>query len=788
MVVPGETKDRQPNQCFSMAVLSDSKLAWAMQEAGFKCSSDEAAYRAILQQVGSPLSEQAVAEVLSMMAQTQHAANIQGADQMGLAGQLANIAKGGAATGADGSSQSGWHWLVVIDALKASAPALNWQRVGELLDHPTFSIPSQHGFTLLLSAYKHATGSQLPVKVVVGRLWNNHAGQLSFLRHAVNAPPELFSFELSERKLPPIEGLQGGKSPTGTPNQAWLSIDLLHILCIMVTDTNNVPVVREMVDHPLKACPEVLLIGFAAVPNEWLQLQREIVSALLPNYLASHQPNSQVVLQKLWQVNPNLLLEALIEYYAQDPAHLVRILDICQELKELAKVLEAAPLPFSLELACLAGWRQCLGLEEWAQEHLTRDGMRFATAVLAFLDNRTLPDAPPGKPRLAEESVRSLMKVLHAVRGQLPEDLALNLKKVAAQVAALHPALASYHWTTGETFPSDIEEEANSQFQKIYSEAKPIEETVAMLQAFKVSPNPREQEVFACMIHNLFEEYRFFPRYPDKELHITAMLFGSLIAHGLVSSITLGIALRCVLDALRKPPASKMYCFGLDALQQFVTASQAWPHFLSHVCSIQHLREAEPELVAKLESALHEHVKNSEGLAAPGGGVQSALGDVCPLPAGPAAGALPNQALPGQARAPGVSAPGAGRPPSAPGLEAGLGGEAGAVAGKGVGGPVSVPDERQAQQLSIELELEGRAGQVLGDEVAALSLAPSTGTGAAARQPTLAAVISTESLESAAEKEPHEKPSEKDTDRISFLINNLSEDSVATRAVELKQK
>ncbi|GFH13782.1 uncharacterized protein HaLaN_09728 [Haematococcus lacustris] len=239
-----------------MAVHSDSKLAWAMQEAGFKCSSDEAAYRAILQQVGSPLSEQAVAEVLSMMAQTQHAANIQGADQMGLAGQLANIAKGGAATGADGSSQSGWHWLVVIDALKASAPALNWQRVGELLDHPTFSIPSQHGFTLLLSAYKHATGSQLPVKVVVGRLWNNHAGQLSFLRHAVNAPPELFSFELSERKLPPIEGLQGGKSPTGTPNQAWLSIDLLHILCIMVTDTNNVPVVREMVDHPLKACPE----------------------------------------------------------------------------------------------------------------------------------------------------------------------------------------------------------------------------------------------------------------------------------------------------------------------------------------------------------------------------------------------------------------------------------------------------------------------------------------------------------------------------------------------------
>lgn len=66
------------------------------------------------------------------------------------------------------------------------------------------------------------------------------------------------------------------------------------------------------------------------------------------------------------------------------------------------------------------------------------------------------------------------------------------------------------------------------------------------------------------MIHNLFDEYRFFARYPDRELHITAALFGSLIKHGLVSSITLGMALRYVLDALRKPPGNKMFIFGLE--------------------------------------------------------------------------------------------------------------------------------------------------------------------------------------------------------------------------------
>ena len=39
---------------------------------------------------------------------------------------------------------------------------------------------------------------------------------------------------------------------------------------------------------------------------------------------------------------------------------------------------------------------------------------------------------------------------------------------------------------------------------------------MSTLQRFRSSALPREQEVFACMVHNLFDEYKFFPRYPDK--------------------------------------------------------------------------------------------------------------------------------------------------------------------------------------------------------------------------------------------------------------------------------
>lgn len=90
-----------------------------------------------------------------------------------------------------------------------------------------------------------------------------------------------------------------------------------------------------------------------------------------------------------------------------------------------------------------------------------------------------------------------------------------------------------------------------------------------MLQRFKDSTIKREREVFNCMLRNLFEEYRFFPQYPDKELHITACLFGGIIEKGLVTYMALGLALRYVLEALRKPYGSKMYYFGIAALDRF---------------------------------------------------------------------------------------------------------------------------------------------------------------------------------------------------------------------------
>ena len=52
---------------------------------------------------------------------------------------------------------------------------------------------------------------------------------------------------------------------------------------------------------------------------------------------------------------------------------------------------------------------------------------------------------------------------------------------------------------------------------------------------------------------------------------MTAQLFGGIIEHGLVTMVPLGLALRFVLDAVKRPTDSNMYFFGVAALDRFRT-------------------------------------------------------------------------------------------------------------------------------------------------------------------------------------------------------------------------
>jgi len=218
-----------------------------------------------------------------------------------------------------------------------------------------------------------------------------------------------------------------------------------------------------------------------------------------------------------------------------------------------------------------------------------------------------------------------------------PENAA-TLKNVHAAYLQLYPQLADVTPAIDTSAPAgaetsfspEVEETTTDYYKRIYRGEITIPEIVDLLQRFKNSADAREQDIYACMIHNLFDEYRFFSTYREKVLSITSDLFGALIQRQLVSYIPLGIALRYVLDALRSPPGSKMFNFGAQALSRFRSRLQEWPTYCSHLLQIPHLQQVHPEIVQYIQSILPAAAA-AAAAAASGTGLDSGINSTSDL-------------------------------------------------------------------------------------------------------------------------------------------------------------
>jgi CCR4-NOT transcription complex subunit 1 len=61
-------------------------------------------------------------------------------------------------------------------------------------------------------------------------------------------------------------------------------------------------------------------------------LHEDLIARFLIVFLSGHA-NSLLVMTKLWQIAPDLLLTSFIEFYNKDATSISRTLDIAQELK-----------------------------------------------------------------------------------------------------------------------------------------------------------------------------------------------------------------------------------------------------------------------------------------------------------------------------------------------------------------------------------------------------------------------------------------------------------------------
>lgn len=564
----------------------ESSMASAMEKLGPSCTQDETSFQEFLKTVSAP-TEHTVAEVIAMI--------------------TSNSEKG----------KPGWNVTVLVDGLVVANPALDWHHVAGQLDVPGFHVPDAAALEMLMRIWRQAVSDTFPLSSLVGGLWKNAEGQLSFLRQATRAEPEVFSWAHAERRQEAIDGLTNDKSSIGTSNSCWLCLDLYSTLAALAASGYEEDV-RGILEHPLKVCPEVFLLGAATVEGDWGPLQAD-VDALCSSYLQTNS-NSGVVLKRLWPQNRDLVLKCMVNMQSKEPTSVARLLDVCQELRALSEVLEATAAPFCLELAALAARREYLNLEKWLCDQFTTRGVSFMQASVSFLDAKLREDVPPsthGSPARLGISVETLavfLRVLAANAGEVPTDTLQQLKLVQAVAVQAHPELATVIAEAGvmEAFPQDVEEEANAAFQKMYQGELTVDDVISLLLRYKSGMEAREQDVYACMVHNLFDEFRFFYKYPEQELKTTALLFGKLISHKLVSSVSLGIAMRYIHDSLKNEVSHKLFMFGITASVQFKDSLDQFPTFAQQLANHPVLKEASPELfkaatlaVAKLSKEQH---------------------------------------------------------------------------------------------------------------------------------------------------------------------------------------
>jgi len=753
---------------------SRAHLAGIMEENGYACAASSAIFRKILDLIPK-LDRRSVAEVLGLICSK--GTGLETKKPEGLA-----VLLGSSLSLEETTYISTWNQKVVIETLSEAMAPLTWKDIMYSFDYPKFHIASEEMFEKFVRLCRDLTGEQFPVDAICGRIWSNSRGQLSFLKYAVSCP-EVLSFKRVSDVPPVLDSLE--EKAAVEKNACWLSTQLLDTLYELAdTSTENFKEVLNILEFPKQHFPEHVLVTSASCPASWRQVNRETVDFLIKPYIAGH-PNSNKVLERVWLAANDAVVRAMLEGYTRDPTSITRALDICQELKILVPVLKLSPFAFMLDLAALAARREYLNLEKWLGETVQERGHVFIAACLDFMDEKFRPSDRRSSNQiyLSPESAQIFLRFLVKYQEAFGEAQQIQFKRIIAQMSAMQPAQAA---RSASGFAPDVEDEANANFQNIYGGQQSIRDAVSMLTNLKNSTNERENEIFACMMHNLFDEYRFFPQYPDKELLITAKLFGELVQNQLVSSVTLSIALRYILDALSKPPASKMFTFGKNALEQFMTRLHEWPKFCSHLLMIPNIRNSFPSLVQYLESPavnLRQLNRGTE-LAADSLNAAGQMPDIGIAPDSYMGQTVHNIMQGGNS----AFEPHGSKQASTNSAAAAAAAAAAAVRTSQSGGLSSRVEGDMMTDTPRSQILSPTMSGGLNPQAATMSPSSLKLDSALQSMPQVHFTLNTETLETAALKQTFAIPSDAVADKIHFAVNNLSTSNIAQKSEDIKSR
>ncbi|KAM0787180.1 hypothetical protein ACM66B_006427 [Microbotryomycetes sp. NB124-2] len=526
-----------------------------------------------------------------------------------------------------------------VQAVQAASPSLRWSDVIKIFDRPSATLPGVAGTRMLsrvLSCPLDTSSSDSAAKslFVTGLWtpWTHRLHQIGLLDRLLYLTPDLFTFAEvpSIRRAVAPEHVASASSAvkaaaSSVMGSSWNCVELVHTLVKLgdgqVGDEASNRA-HDLLDRGCKSNPELVYAALVQAEKPWSGLVSELVTRLSAVFLAGH-PSAQLALLRLWQTDPNLLGNALRDLYAESELNISRIVDIASELKILDFVLELPPTFLALDVAALASRREFLNLDKWLSTALATHGEAFVQSTLEYLGHKARHDlqrqeleteSQPTTLSLSAQTVAIFFRVLRMQHELFTSRDVELFKEIRTLCLQLYPRLMNFAPGNADSepgmsvvsFSAEIETECDALYRRMYDQEVSIEEVVSALKRAQESDNGHDHEFFACFLHGLFDEHRFFNTYPANELALTAALFGDLIQYQLIDFVPLGIAVRYVLDALRHPPQSNWFRFGVQAMQRFRPRLAEWPQLAQSVLAIAHVQDLHPDLAEAARHALQQ--------------------------------------------------------------------------------------------------------------------------------------------------------------------------------------
>ncbi|WBW71015.1 CCR4-Not complex scaffold subunit 1 [Schizosaccharomyces osmophilus] len=522
-----------------------------------------------------------------------------------------------------------WDTVLMGKAIVSAFEHLDWESMLPMFDNPKFMVTGSPSLILFMTIFTNAFKLKQRIFTLdfLWNLWKNPLSQLSIISHIILTPISLF--DIKGYNITPIvsaEDLDGYSEELvnyakGYEQSNLNCLELVRVLLRLLTEvvTYETSLFLNFLDEKISA--ELLLLGTLQLSMPWNQVQESLAFQWCSDFF-SNFPQHKFVFHRIEHTNPQFLFAFLRSLWLKDSLSIGQIVSFIVENNFVEHVNSIQPNRFALEIAALACARKAINFQAWLDGRLSEfeDAESLNIFLVEVLDFLMVHAALQKSPTENKEQVIPLsIDVVNILLTTLMDNVSISeevsehIKDVQILCLQVYPRLFALGHDRDDliinvngtnSFSPDVEAEVESFFQALYERKLSIGKIVLTLQTFKKSEDPRDLDLFACLQHSLFDEYRFFPDYPLEALALTAVLFGSLIQFDLLSFVPLGVALRYVYQALLMPTDTKMFRFGMQALVQFQDKLPKYINYCNLILGIPSLQLTRPDIYNSIKEMI----------------------------------------------------------------------------------------------------------------------------------------------------------------------------------------